>query len=262
MMSSLIGRHQAVALTAGDSRLGAGGTRRMRGATVLRQLSGGRAAMTPGAPGHPEKRKVGSSDPAPDHVVPLTCGNADLRIAAASGPPREDRKTVTVRETRSRQPKPLAAGAFQGIISSFQLHLAAEGKSGKTVRTYTEAVQWFAAAHLLRETGHVSWEEACGQNIQRWMGSGSWAATATPTPATSTGLYSSSSVGGQKKSFPTRWPSMSARWPAVWRSGMAGRSLSRQETVCRIRRSGCSNRAAWKPSWRWGWCGGSQWRDG
>jgi hypothetical protein len=32
--------------------------------------------------------------------------------------------------------------------SSFRLHLAAEGKAGKTVRTYTEAVRRFAAACL------------------------------------------------------------------------------------------------------------------
>ena len=58
---------------------------------------------------------------------------------------------MTAPETRFRQPKPLDAGCFQPEISSFRLHLAAEGKAAKTVRTYTEAVQWFAAAHLLRE---------------------------------------------------------------------------------------------------------------
>jgi integrase/recombinase XerD len=34
---------------------------------------------------------------------------------------------------------------------------------------YTEAVRWFAAAHLLRETGCAGWEQVCGQDIQRWM---------------------------------------------------------------------------------------------
>ena len=70
---------------------------------------------------------------------------------------------------RSRQPKPLAAGAFQGTICSFRLHLAAEGKSAKTVRMYAEAVQWFAAAHLLRETSRTDWDQVCAQDIQRWM---------------------------------------------------------------------------------------------
>ena len=60
---------------------------------------------------------------------------------------------------RSRQPKPLVAGLFEGAISSFRLHLAAENKSAKTVRMYTEAVQWFAAARLRPETGLTSWEQ-------------------------------------------------------------------------------------------------------
>jgi hypothetical protein len=55
---------------------------------------------------------------------------------------------VTEPRARFREPKPLEAGSFQPEISSFRLHLAAEGKAVKTVRTYTEAVRWFAAAHL------------------------------------------------------------------------------------------------------------------
>ena len=70
---------------------------------------------------------------------------------------------------RSRQPKPLVAGLFEGAISSFRLHLAAENKSAKTVRMYTEAVQWFAAAHLLRETSRSGWDQVSGQDIQAWM---------------------------------------------------------------------------------------------
>src|SRR5258707_688456 len=76
---------------------------------------------------------------------------------------------MTVDRQRSRQPKPLSAGAFQGAISSFRLHLAAEAKSAKTVRMYTEAVQWFAAAHLLRETRRTDRDQVCAQDIQRWM---------------------------------------------------------------------------------------------
>jgi site-specific recombinase XerD len=70
---------------------------------------------------------------------------------------------------RSRQPKPLTAGPFQRTISSFRLHLAAENKSAKTVRMYTEAVQWFAAAHLLRQTTRSGWDQVAGQDIQAWM---------------------------------------------------------------------------------------------
>ena len=74
---------------------------------------------------------------------------------------------MTVPQTRSRRPKQLDAGCLQPEISSFRLHLAAEGKACKTVRTYTEAVQWFAAAHLRRETGLTSWAEVGKQDIQR-----------------------------------------------------------------------------------------------
>src|SRR2546423_1266510 len=55
---------------------------------------------------------------------------------------------MTAQESRSWQPKQLDAGMFQAEISSFALRLAAEGKAAKTIRTYTEAVQWFAATGL------------------------------------------------------------------------------------------------------------------
>jgi integrase/recombinase XerD len=70
---------------------------------------------------------------------------------------------------RSRKRKPLAAGVFQPEISSFQLALCAEGKAAKTVRNYTEAVQWFAAAHLIPRTFRTRWEQVTGPDIQRWM---------------------------------------------------------------------------------------------
>jgi site-specific recombinase XerD len=76
---------------------------------------------------------------------------------------------MTAAASRSRQPRLLASGAFEGEISSFRLHLAAEGKSPRTIRMYTEAVRWFAAARLLRETGCTGWEQVCGQDVQRWM---------------------------------------------------------------------------------------------
>jgi len=76
---------------------------------------------------------------------------------------------MTAPRPRSRQRRQLDAGIFQAGISSFRLHLAAEGKSAKTVRTYTEAVQWFAAAHLLAQTSRTGWEELDRQDVQRWM---------------------------------------------------------------------------------------------
>jgi integrase/recombinase XerD len=72
----------------------------------------------------------------------------------------------TAPRPRSRQPKQLDAGIFQAEINSFALRLAAEGKAAKTIRTYTEAVQWFAAACL---SGQGSWEQVTGREIQQWM---------------------------------------------------------------------------------------------
>jgi len=72
-------------------------------------------------------------------------------------------------QPRCRQPKQLDAAGFQPEISSFRLYLAAEGKAAKTVRTYTEAVAWFAAAHLLKQTGRTGWEQAGKQDVQQWM---------------------------------------------------------------------------------------------
>jgi site-specific recombinase XerD len=76
---------------------------------------------------------------------------------------------MTAPQSASRKPKHLDAEGFQPEISSFGLHLAAEGKAAKTIRTYTEAVQWFAAAHLRPETGLTSWEDVGRQDVQRWV---------------------------------------------------------------------------------------------
>jgi hypothetical protein len=65
--------------------------------------------------------------------------------------------------------KPMDAGPFAPEIGSFRLHLAAEGKAPKTVRTYTEAVQWFAAAHLIPRTSRTRWSRSTGM-----MCSGGW----------------------------------------------------------------------------------------
>jgi site-specific recombinase XerD len=72
----------------------------------------------------------------------------------------------------SRQPRPpglLDAGPLSADIASFRLHLAAEGKSARTVQGYTGAVRWFAAAHLLGPAGKTSWDQADARDIQQWM---------------------------------------------------------------------------------------------
>ena len=58
-------------------------------------------------------------------------------------------------------------GPFAPEIASFRLYLAAEGKAPKTVRTYTEAVAWFAAAHLIPRTSRARWEQVGGHDVQR-----------------------------------------------------------------------------------------------
>ena len=76
---------------------------------------------------------------------------------------------MTAPRPRTRQPKQLDAGILQAGISSFGLHLAAGNKSAKTIRTYIEAVQWFAAAQLLGQASWASWEQVDGRDIQQWM---------------------------------------------------------------------------------------------
>ena len=76
---------------------------------------------------------------------------------------------MTAPPPRSRQPKQLDAGIFQAEINSFALRLAAEGKTAKTIRTYTEAVQWFTAARLTDHDSRTAWEQVSTQDIQRWM---------------------------------------------------------------------------------------------
>jgi hypothetical protein len=74
---------------------------------------------------------------------------------------------------RDRQPRheppDETAGSLHPEISSFGLHLAAEGKAAKTITTYAEAVQWFAAGFLLPQAGRTRWEEADKQDVQRWI---------------------------------------------------------------------------------------------
>jgi hypothetical protein len=111
-------------------------------------------------------------------------------------------------QSRYRQPKQLDAGDLQPEISSFGLHLAAEGKAARTIRTYMEAVAWFAAAHLLREAGRTGWEQVGKHDVQQWMVRLLDRYSAAPrTPATSSARCSSSSSGWPpRRRSVTRWP--------------------------------------------------------
>ena len=60
------------------------------------------------------------------------------------------------------------ADPFAADVAVSRLHLAAENKAAGSIRTYTEAALWFAAAHLLRETGNTRWEQVTAQDVQQW----------------------------------------------------------------------------------------------
>ena len=76
---------------------------------------------------------------------------------------------MTAPRARCRQPKQLDAGILQAEINSFALRLAAKGKAAKTIRTYTEAVQWLAARGLSGRPSLGSWEQVTSRDVQRWM---------------------------------------------------------------------------------------------
>jgi len=59
----------------------------------------------------------------------------------------------------------LNAGEFQPMIDSWELHLRAERKSAKTIRTYLEAAQWFAAEYLI-PAGFTGWGEVRAKQVQ------------------------------------------------------------------------------------------------
>ena len=83
--------------------------------------------------------------------------------------PGFESKTTAVPPRRLLRSRKLDAGVFGADVASFRLHLAAENKAERTIRAYTEAVRWFAAAHLLCQTSKARWEQVDKQDVQRWM---------------------------------------------------------------------------------------------
>jgi hypothetical protein len=76
---------------------------------------------------------------------------------------------MTAPRPRNRQARQLDAGMFQAEISSFRLHLAAEGKSARTIQTYTEAAAWFAGEWLAGRTSRTMWAQVGRRDVQEWM---------------------------------------------------------------------------------------------
>jgi hypothetical protein len=91
-----------------------------------------------------------------------------FRALFGPGDEGDERKIVADRRPRSSHPKQLDAGPFEAEVGSFWLHLAAEGKAGRTLDAYTKAVRWFAAAHLVQQTDKTRWEQVDRQDLQRW----------------------------------------------------------------------------------------------
>jgi site-specific recombinase XerD len=61
----------------------------------------------------------------------------------------------------------LDAGPLQAMVGSFELHLRAEKKSRKTIRTYIEAAQWLAAEYLI-PNGIKFWADVTARHVQEW----------------------------------------------------------------------------------------------
>jgi hypothetical protein len=61
----------------------------------------------------------------------------------------------------------LNADVLQPMVSSFELHLRAEKKSPKTIRTYVEAAQWMAAEYLV-PGGITDWADVRARHVNEW----------------------------------------------------------------------------------------------
>jgi hypothetical protein len=76
----------------------------------------------------------------------------------------------------------LEAGPFQPMIDSWDLHLRAERKSAKTIRTYLEAAQWFAAGYLI-PGGFTGWDEVRARQVPGWPTPSRGKGRCKPSPA-------------------------------------------------------------------------------
>ena len=138
---------------------------------LARRYRGGGGAARSGTARHRDLARLPCLSCPWDEALPPWClvppaRDAGLRMVRYLGERAEDHDCTA---TATRQPKQLDAGILQAEISSFALHLAAWNKSAKTIRTYTEAVQRFAAAHLLQRDSRDTWEQVDSHDIQQWM---------------------------------------------------------------------------------------------
>ena len=129
---------------------------------------------------HRARARPSQPDSTPERGKPTTVGHPGIyqthlsRTAPrnAASPPQSAIPAFIRRSLSRRQPRPpglLDAGPLSADIASFRLHLAAEGKSARTVQGYTSAVRWSAAGYLLGQAGKTSWDQADARDIQQWM---------------------------------------------------------------------------------------------
>jgi hypothetical protein len=102
-------------------------------------------------------------------AVGANCVRRDISDRLSAPEAEEENETIPGSRQRTRSSKRLDAGPFEADIRSFRLNLAAENKADKTIRVYTDAARWFAAAHLLRETLKTRWEQAEADDVRRWV---------------------------------------------------------------------------------------------
>ena len=78
-------------------------------------------------------------------------------------------KTTLPRPRRKPRSRQLDPGLFGRDVASFRLNLAAEGKSPSTIKVYSGAACYFAASHLIPNTGKTRWEQVTVEDVERWM---------------------------------------------------------------------------------------------
>ena len=141
-------------------------------------------------------------------------------------------------------PRDLEVGQFQRMIDSWDLHLRAEKKSAKTIRTYLEAAQWFAAGCMV-PAGFADWDAVKAKHVQEWI------ITLLGRYSDSYARCGSSSSGTPPKTptsrDPTRRPALSRRRSAT---SSYPSSPTRNWPRCSARARAASRAAATKPSSR------------
>jgi hypothetical protein len=139
---------------------------------------------------------------------------------------------ISWRTTGAHQPtqhRQMDAGVLEPEIGSFRLHLAAEGKATRTIRSYTEAAAWFAATRLIGEAGKSRWEQADRRDVEEWM---AWLLD----------HYSDAYASNQYREQ-ARWGALHREWSPGSRARWRGPGIARPWRSCMPRAAGGVPRA-------------------